>query len=138
MMDDVLVEIDTYTMEVSRQLPLTIRATHQMDGTHARHMAERAADGGEMGGEMGGGEMGGMEMEGGMGGMMDMVKPTWATAPTAAKRAATAPAVDTSLLVGLVLVRGEERLDLLFGFGSNLLGFLAHLGHIHGLFAIAA
>ncbi len=79
MMDDVLVEIDTYRMEVSRQLGLTMHAAHQLDGTHERHMAERAAAGGEMGGEMGGGmEMGGME-----GGMMEMVKPTWATPPTA-------------------------------------------------------
>jgi len=75
MMDDVLVEIDAYSMEVTRRLGLTMRATHQMDGTHARHLAESAA---------GDGEMGGMEMEGGMDDMMEMVKPTWATAPTAA------------------------------------------------------
>lgn len=77
MMDDVLVEIDAYRMEITRQLGLTMHAAHQLDGTHERHMAERAAEGGEMGGGM---EMGGMEMEGGM---MEMVKPTWATPPTA-------------------------------------------------------
>ncbi len=80
MMDDVLVEIDAYRMEVTRRLGLTMHAAHQLDGTHERHMAERAAEGGEMGGGM---EMGEMEMEGGMGGMMEMVKPTWATPPTA-------------------------------------------------------
>jgi DNA-binding beta-propeller fold protein YncE len=80
MMDDVLVEIDAYRMEVSRQLGLTMHAAHQLDGTHERHMAERAASGGEMGGGMG---MGGMEMGGMEGGMMDNVKPTWATPPTA-------------------------------------------------------
>lgn len=77
MMDDVLVEIDAYRMEITRQLGLTMHAAHQLDGTHERHMEERAAAGGEMGGEGGMGEMemGGMET-------MDKVKPTWATAPT--------------------------------------------------------
>jgi len=78
MMDDVLVEIDAYRMEITRRLGLTLQATHQLDGTHERHTAERAAAEGEMGGAGGMGEMemGGMEM-------MDKVKPTWATAPTA-------------------------------------------------------
>jgi DNA-binding beta-propeller fold protein YncE len=82
MMDDVLVEIDAYRMEVTRRLGLTMHAQHQLDGTHERHMAERAAQGGgEMGGEAGG-EMGGMQMGGDMGDMMTAVKPTWATPPT--------------------------------------------------------
>jgi DNA-binding beta-propeller fold protein YncE len=83
MMDDVLVEVDTYRMEVTRRLGLTMHAAHQLDGTHERHMAERAAQGGRSGGA---GEMGGMGgTEGGMeaGGMMQPVKPTWATPPTA-------------------------------------------------------
>ena len=75
MMDDVLVEIDAYRMEITRQLGLTTHAAHQLDGTHERHMAEGAADQGEMGGESGM-DTAGMEM-------MEKVKPTWATAPTA-------------------------------------------------------
>jgi DNA-binding beta-propeller fold protein YncE len=75
MMDDVLVEIDTYRMEITRQFGLTTHAAHQLDGTHERHMAERAAAGGEMGGE---GGMGEMEMD-----ATEVVKPTWATPPTA-------------------------------------------------------
>lgn len=74
MMDDVLVEIDAYGLEVSRRLGLTMHAAHQLDGTHERHMAEREAQGGEMDE--------GMAMEG-MGEMnMPTVKPTWATPPT--------------------------------------------------------
>lgn len=75
MMDDVLVEIDAYRMKITRQLGLTTHAAHQLDGTHERHMAEAAADAGEMGGE---GGMGEMDMP-----TTEVVKPTWATAPTA-------------------------------------------------------
>jgi DNA-binding beta-propeller fold protein YncE len=80
MMDDVLVEVDTYRMEVTRRLGLTMHAQHMLDGTHERHMAERAAQGGQSGGA---GEMGGMGGGMDMGGMMQPVKPTWATPPTA-------------------------------------------------------
>ena len=61
MMDDVLVEIDTYRMEISRQFGLSTYGEHKLDGTHARHMAEDS----------------GMDMS-----AMDVVKPTWATPPT--------------------------------------------------------
>ena len=61
MMDDVLVEIDTYRMEISRQLGLSTHGEHTLDGTRARHMAEST----------------GMDMS-----AMDVVKPTWATPPT--------------------------------------------------------
>ncbi len=61
MMDDVLVEIDTYSMEISRQLGLSSHGEHKLDGTHARHMAEGAE----------------MDMS-----AMEVVKPTWATPPT--------------------------------------------------------
>lgn len=73
MMDDVLVEIDTYRMETTRRLGLTMHAAHQLDATHERHRAERGA----------GGEAGGMDMGGGMD-MAPAVKPTWVTPPTAA------------------------------------------------------
>ena len=82
MMDDTLVEIDTYRMETTRRLGLTMHAAHQLDGTHEAHMGERAAQGGA--GEHTGHETGGAQ-QGGMGGM-DMaatVKPTWVTPPTA-------------------------------------------------------
>ena len=75
MMDDVLVEIDAYRMEITRQLGLTTRAAHQLDGTHERHMAELAAAPGEAGGE---GNRGNMGMS-----ATEVVKPTWATSPTA-------------------------------------------------------
>lgn len=81
MMDDVLVEIDAYRLEVSRRLGLTMHAAHRLDGTHERHMAERGARGGQAGEA---GEMAGMQMGEGMGDMdMPTVKPTWATPPTA-------------------------------------------------------
>ena len=68
MMDDVLVEIDAYRIEVSRQLGLTKHAQHQIDGTHQQRMAQH-------GGEAGHEEVDGMDMS-------EMIKPTWATSPT--------------------------------------------------------
>jgi len=70
MMDDVLVEIDTYRMEKTRELGLTTRAAHQMDGTHAQHMAAGVHEAQE-------------EAGADMSDMQDMVKPTWVTPPTA-------------------------------------------------------
>ena len=67
MMDDVLVEVDAYRIEVSRQLGLTSHAQHQIDGTHQQRMAQHGGETEH--------EVGGMDVS-------ETVKPTWATAPT--------------------------------------------------------
>ena len=43
MMDDVLVEVDAYRIEVSRQLGLTRHAQHKIDGTHQQHMDQHGS-----------------------------------------------------------------------------------------------
>ena len=68
MMDDVLVEVDAYRIEVSRQLGLTRHAQHQIDGTQQQHMAQHSSEAAHE-------EVDGMDMS-------EMIKPTWATAPT--------------------------------------------------------
>lgn len=80
MMDDVLVEIDAYRLEVSRELGLSMHAAHHLDSTGDRQMNERAAQGGAAAAA---GEHTGMAMES-LGEMVaPTVKPTWATPPTA-------------------------------------------------------
>ena len=68
MMDDVLVEVDAYRIEVSRQLGLTRHAQHQIDGTQQQHMAQHSSEAAHE-------EVDGMDMS-------EMIKPTWATSPT--------------------------------------------------------
>ncbi|MCS5702613.1 MAG: YncE family protein [Acidobacteria bacterium] len=68
MMDDVLVEVDAYRIEVSRQLGLTRHAQHKIDGTHQQHMDQHGSAAGHE-------AMDDMDMS-------EMIKPTWATAPT--------------------------------------------------------
>jgi DNA-binding beta-propeller fold protein YncE len=77
MMDDVLVEVDTYRMEVTRQLGLSMHGRHKIDGTDEQHMAAGEGTGEHAGHEGAAAPMAGMQMD-----MANMVKPTWATAPT--------------------------------------------------------
>jgi DNA-binding beta-propeller fold protein YncE len=77
MMDDVLVEVDTYRMAITRQLGLSMHGRHKIDAMHEQHMAAGEGAGEHAGHEGAAAPMAGMQMD-----MANMVKPTWATAPT--------------------------------------------------------